>query len=74
MTNEWDEPDEEEDEFGPGSADHDLSRQHGYDVERDSWEREEDGGPIPRWLLTWVTFAVLAALLLPALILIWRYG
>lgn len=76
MTNEWEQPDDDEgeEEFGPGSADYDLSEKHGYDWERDSWEREDEDGPIPRWLLTWVTVMVLAALVLPALILIWRYG
>ena len=74
MTNDWGEPEEDEDDLGPGSVDYDLSEQHGYDWERDNWDRGEDSGPIPRWLLTWVTFVVLAALLLPALILIWRYG
>jgi hypothetical protein len=71
MTNEWDEADEaEDDELGPGSADYDLSEEHGY-----TWEPErEDEGPIPRWALTWVSVAVIAALVLPALILIWRYG
>jgi hypothetical protein len=75
MTNDWDDEDDDgEEEFGPGSADYDLSQQHGYDVDRDSWDRDEDAGPVPRWLLTWVTLAVLAALIVPSLILIWRYG
>jgi hypothetical protein len=72
MTNEWEEVEDDEDELGPGSADYDLSEEHGY-----TWEPEHedsDEGPIPRWALTWVTVIVLAALLLPGLILIWRYG
>jgi len=73
MTNDWDDQQDADDEFGPGSADFDLSEEHGYDSEKDRWVGAEDG-PIPRWMLTWVTAVVVAALVLPALILIWRYG
>ena len=75
MTNDWDEQqdDDADEEFGPGSADYDLSEEHGYDWEKDRWDEAQDG-PVPRWALTWVTVAVVAALVLPALILIWRYG
>jgi hypothetical protein len=77
MTNDWDEQQDTdanaEDEFGPGSADYDLSERHGYDWEQDRRE-DADDGPIPRWALTWVTVTVVGALVLPALILIWRYG
>ncbi len=75
MTNEWDggngDDVEDEEEFGPGSADYDLSEEHGY-----RWEPEGDGGggPIPQWAMVLVTLLVVSGLLLPAVLLIYRYG
>lgn len=61
---------EDEEEFGPGSADYDLSEEHGY-----TWEpAREGGGPIPQWAMVLVTLLVLAGLVLPAIFLIYRYG
>ncbi len=60
---------EEEDDLGPGSADYDLSEEHGY-----TWEPERESGGIPQWLMVAVTALVVAALVLPTIILIYRYG
>lgn len=73
MTGEWDEEDIEEgdeEEFGPGSADYDLSEGHGY-----RWEDSTGGGAgIPQWLMVAVALLAIAGFLLPALLLIYRYG
>jgi hypothetical protein len=69
VSSRWDEEDEEdEDEFGPGSADYDLSEEHGY-----LWEPRRDQ-PLPAWVIVGVTCLALAALILPAILLIYRYG
>jgi hypothetical protein len=66
MTNEWDETqdDEEEEEFGPGDPDYDLSEQHPY-----SWEPARRDWPIPPALLIAVSVLVVIALVLPSLLL-----
>jgi hypothetical protein len=70
MTNEWDAPDDEEDdEFGPGSADYDLSEQHGY-----MWEPEREHGPISPGLMIVISALVIVALVLPGLLILLRYG
>jgi hypothetical protein len=73
MTNVYDEPDdEEEDEVGPGASDYDLSEEHGYEFS-DS-EDQDDTAVIPQWAMVGVTIVVVVALVLPAMLLIWRYG
>ena len=73
MTNEWDPPEddeeEEDDELGPGSADYDLSEEHGY-----RWEPKREHGPISPGLMFFVTVLVIIALVLPGLLIIWRPG
>ena len=75
MTNEWPEGDsdsEEEDvnDLGPGSADYDLSEEHGY-----RWEQEREGASvIPQGVMLAVTLIVLVALVLPTILLIYWYG
>ncbi len=73
MSNDWDraEDDEDEDEIRPGDADYDLSEAHGY-----TWDDRprEDHSPVPRWLWIAVTALVVLALVLPSLLLVWRYG
>jgi hypothetical protein len=66
MTNEWDEEDEEE--FGPGDPDYDLSEQHGY-----MWEEpKRRDWPVPLPVLLVVSVLVVIALVLPSLLLLWR--
>jgi hypothetical protein len=72
MTNVYDDGDEEEDEIGPGVSDYDLSEEHGYEFS-DS-EDQDDTAVVPQWAMVVVTIAVVAALVLPAVLLIWRYG
>ncbi len=60
---EFDDEEEVEDEFGPGSPDYDLSESHGY-----RWEPKRDNWPIPPWLLAVVSLLIVLALLLPALL------
>ena len=58
--------DDDEQDFGPGDADYDLSEAHGY-----RWEpAHEYDGPIPRWLITLIALIVVLALLVPGLIFI----
>jgi len=64
VTNEWDDDEGEEEEFGPGDADYDLSEQHGY-----MWEPERESWPVPRWTLVAISVLVIAALVLPALLI-----
>jgi len=66
MTNEWDDQDEEE-EFGPGDPDYDLSEQHGY-----MWEPKRRDWPVPLPVLLVVSVLVVIALVLPSLLLLWR--
>ncbi len=65
MPRDWEIPDgeEEEDEFGPGSADWDLSEAHGY-----MWEPKRRHWPVPPWALIVVSLIVIVALLLPTLL------
>ena len=56
--------DEEEEEFGPGDPDYDLSEQHGY-----MWEPERESWPVPRGVLLIISVLVIAALVLPALLI-----
>jgi hypothetical protein len=65
MTNDWDErDDDEEEEFGPGDPDYDLSEQHGY-----MWEPKRRDWPIPLPVMIAVTVLVILALVLPSLLL-----
>ena len=82
MPNEWDkqdgdesEPEEEyaeeeedEEDLGPGSADFDLSEEHGY-----TWEpaRIEI---IPRWLLVSLSLVLVAALVIPSIYIVLRFS
>ncbi len=58
---------EEQDEFGPGDPDYDLSEAHGYRP-----EPPRDPRSVPPWLLAAVSIALVIGLLLPALIIIFR--
>ncbi len=60
--------DDDQDEIRPGDPDYDLSEEHGY-----TWEPKRPGWP-PRWLIAAVTALVIAALILPAIILILNRG
>ena len=55
-----------DDEIRPGDPDYDLSEAHGY-----LWEPGQREWP-PRWLLVVLTVLVIAGLIVPAVILIWR--
>lgn len=71
MPNEWDEPPADDDEeFGPGDPDYDLSEGHGYS----SWEPTSRHWPIPPWLLMVVSLIVALALVLPSILFVLRYG
>ena len=61
-----DESEDDEIEFKPGDPDYELSEAHGY-----LWEPPERGFP-PRWLIIGLTILVIAGLVVPTLILIWR--
>ena len=66
MTNEWDDPEEEEDEeIGPDHPDYDLSEAHGH-----TWEPERPSWPVPPWLLAALSVIVVASLVLPTLFFI----
>ena len=67
MAEEWDNTPDDEDEFGPGSPDYDLSEEHGYtgDPERGFW-------PPPPWVFVAISIVVVVALLMPALAIIAR--
>ena len=58
-----DEGRDDDEEFGPGDPDYDLSEQYGY-----GWEPRRDHWPVPPWLLIAVSILVIAALLLPTLL------
>jgi hypothetical protein len=60
-----DEYDEDEDEFGPGSPDYDLSEEHGY-----LWYPKHEHWPVPPWLLAVVAIIVVFALLVPSIIVL----
>jgi hypothetical protein len=75
LTTGYDERDdgaEEEEELGPGTADYDLSEEHGY-VMSDSVD-QDDTAVIPQWAMVGVTVVVVVALVLPTILLIWMYG
>lgn len=67
MTTPWnpDDDGEDDEEFGPGDPDYDLSEQYGY-----SWEPPREHWPVPPWLLIAVSVLVIAALLVPTLLVI----
>ncbi|MDP9238832.1 MAG: hypothetical protein M3P30_15770 [Chloroflexota bacterium] len=66
MSNEWDEPDEEEEEIGPDDPDYDLSEARGY-----GWEPpQRPWWRLPPWLIVTVSLVLVLALLLPALVII----
>lgn len=56
--------DEGDDEIRPGDPDYDLSESHGY-----MWDPSPTPFP-PRWLIIVVTIAVIAALVIPSVIII----
>lgn len=66
MSERWD--DEEEDEFGPGSPDYDLSEAHGY-----MWEPAREHWPVAPWLLVALSILVVVSLVLPALLIFWQH-
>jgi hypothetical protein len=74
VTNEWDEVEEEEasqaevDEFGPGSADYDLSEEHGY-----TWEPARTQ-VIPQWVIVSLSVLLVVGLVFPAIYIVWRFG
>jgi|AP12_2_1047962.scaffolds.fasta_scaffold202875_2 hypothetical protein len=74
MTNDWDELESEgefeesEVDFGPDSPDYDLSEEHGY-----SWEPARMQ-VIPQWLLAGLSLLLAAALVFPAIYIVWRFG
>jgi hypothetical protein len=53
----------EEDDLQPGDPDYDLSEAHGY-----LWHPPQRSWP-PRWLIVAVTVAVIAALVIPSIII-----
>ena len=58
----------EEDEFGPDSPDYDLSEARGY-----GWEPERPSRwPPPQWLIVAISLLLVAALLVPAVLLVLR--
>lgn len=63
----WDSGDDqiEDEPFGPGDPDYDLSEAHGY-----GWEPPREHWPVPPWLLIAVSIVVIVALVLPALLFI----
>ena len=67
MAERWD-PDDapEEDEFGPGSLDYDLSEAHGY-----GWEPRRSHWP-PQWVIVAISLLLVVALLVPGLLLLLR--
>ena len=69
VPDEWEIPHEEkdDDEFGPGSPDWDLSEEHGY-----LWEPKRGQWPVPSWALILVSLVVVLALLLPGILLFFR--
>jgi hypothetical protein len=67
MSDTRDEDGDEEEEIGPGDPDYDLSEAHGY-----RWEPRREHWPVPPWLLVVVSLLVVAALVLPTVLLIAR--
>lgn len=68
---EWDDEvdvDEVEEDFGPGTADYDLSEEHGY-----AWEAERTD-VIPRWMVVSVSLLLVVALVLPSIYIVWRFA
>ena len=75
MTNEWDQEideeeveDEDAEEFGPGSADYDLSEEHGY-----TWEPARIE-VIPRWLVVSLSLVLVAALIIPSIYIVLQFS
>ena len=60
----YEEQDDDPDEISPGDPDYDLSEDHGY-----TWEPHRTNWP-PRWLLIAVTVAVVAALVVPSILIV----
>lgn len=60
---------EDEEEFGPGDPDYDLSEEYGY-----SWEPQRQHWPVPPGLIFVVSIILAIALILPALVIIARAG
>ena len=65
---EGEEEEDEEPPLRPGDADYDLSEEHGY-----RWEPRGDPG-LPAWAVVLVTALVVAALIVPSIVLILRYN
>ena len=65
MAEDWDETPDDDDEFGPGTPDYDLSEARGYADEpaRGFW-------PPPPWVFVVVSILIVVALLLPTLAII----
>lgn len=67
MAERWDD-DEPEDEFGPDSPDFDLSEARGY-----GWEPERPSRwPPPQWVIAAISLLLVAALVVPTLLLLLR--
>jgi hypothetical protein len=74
VSNEYDgyDGEEDEEELGPGTADYDLSEEHGYAMSDSTGQ--DDTNVIPQWAMVAVTGVVVVALILPTILLIWMYG
>jgi hypothetical protein len=62
-----DDYEEDEDEIQPGDPDYDLSEAHGY-----MWDPAPKPFP-PRWLIVTVTIVVIAALVVPSVLIVLQY-
>lgn len=60
---------EYEDEIGPDDPDWDLSEAHGY-----MWEPEREEWPLPRSVLVPVAILLVISLVLPGLLILFRYA
>lgn len=58
----------EERDLGPDDRDYDLSEDHGY-----LWYEEHRFWPPPNWLIAVISILLVAALVLPSLLLVLRY-
>jgi hypothetical protein len=65
VAEEWDDPPGDDDEFGPGSPDYDLSEARGY-----GGEPEHGFWPPPPWVFVVISVLIVIALLLPTLAII----
>jgi hypothetical protein len=58
---------DEDDGLGPGDADYDLSEAHGY-----NWEPARQHWPVQPWIMIAVSLLVVAALVVPTLLIALR--